>query len=198
MNFLAHLLLSGNDKDLMFGNFIADGVKGKAYSRYPDGVARGIILHRAIDAFTDDHPLVKEAKKSLFPDYGKFAGVIIDLFYDHFLALHWKRFHTLPLDAYEEQVHRLLTSRKEQMPQRIRRMYPYMVADKWLSNYRKTESIDRALQGMGRRFPFENPLHEAGKELNGERRDQLEKGFLAFFPKLSEYSEAKKKELCDR
>ena len=89
MNYLAHVYLSGTDQDLSIGNFIADHVKGKAYLDYPDSIQRGILLHRKIDHFTDSHPLFKKNVSLLFPQYRHYSRVIVDMFFDHVLAVHW-------------------------------------------------------------------------------------------------------------
>ena len=90
MNFLAHIYLSGDDPELKIGNFIADAVKGKKYTTYPQKIQEGIILHRKIDSFTDAHPIVKKSASRLFSKYGHYNSVIVDILYDHFLAKNWK------------------------------------------------------------------------------------------------------------
>ena len=90
MNFLAHLFLSGEPGELMVGNFIADSVKGNAMNDFSEGIQKGIILHRAIDTFTDSHNEMQKSKERLRPRYKKYAPVITDIFYDHFLAVNWQ------------------------------------------------------------------------------------------------------------
>ncbi len=96
MNFLAHLYLSGNDEQLMIGNFIADSVKGSSYKNFPDGIKRGILLHRAIDFYSDNHSVFLKSVERLRPNYHKYAGVIVDIFFDHFLAKNWKEYSENP------------------------------------------------------------------------------------------------------
>ena len=103
MNHLAHLYLSGSDPDLMLGNFIADAVKGKQVELYALGVQNGIRLHRAIDTFTDAHPVVRQTKAHLYAGYSKFAGVILDIYFDHFLAIGWANYHPQPLADFVDQ-----------------------------------------------------------------------------------------------
>ena len=86
MNFLAHIYLSGDDDELKIGNFIADSVKGKKFSQFPDQVQKGITLHRKIDSYTDSHPIVRESVLRLFPKYGHYSSVIVDILYDHFFS----------------------------------------------------------------------------------------------------------------
>ena len=97
MNFLAHIYLSGDNEELKIGNFIADSVKGKQYLEYPPGIIDGIVLHRAIDTFTDTHPIVSRSVERLFERYGHYSRVIVDILYDHFLAANWKDYSDIPL-----------------------------------------------------------------------------------------------------
>ena len=92
MNFLAHVFLSGVDEQLILGNLIADAVKGKQFENYDLKVKNGIIMHRQIDKFTDDHAIVRQSKKRLEEDYKKFAGIIVDIYYDHFLSLNFNKY----------------------------------------------------------------------------------------------------------
>src|SRR6185312_17177742 len=97
MNFLAHLYLAGEDNELILGNFIADAVKGHAFDKYPAQVAKGILMHRSIDYFSDTHPVYLQTVHRLAPTYHKFSGVITDMFYDHFLASSWSDYSDIPL-----------------------------------------------------------------------------------------------------
>jgi len=100
MNFLAHIYLSGNNKNVTLGNFIADSIKGKKYQNFPKDIQTGILLHRAIDSYTDAHPVFKQSTKRLHKKYSHFSGVIVDIFYDHFLAKNWNDYSEIPLDTY--------------------------------------------------------------------------------------------------
>src|SRR4051812_44429809 len=109
MNFLAHLYLSGDNDYVKLGNFIGDFVKGRNLNeQFPSGIARGIRLHRAIDEFTDSHPIVKKSKDRLRPAYRHYAPVIVDVFYDHFLARNWTRYSDTALADYAEQTYDLV------------------------------------------------------------------------------------------
>ena len=98
MNFLAHIYLSGSDPDILLGNFMADQIKGRDLSSYGHNVRNGIILHRMIDHFTDTHVVSGEARAILRPSMGKYAGVVLDVFYDHFLATKWNDHHDVEYD----------------------------------------------------------------------------------------------------
>src|SRR5262245_6236281 len=127
MNFLAHLYLSGNDAEIMVGNFIGDFVKGRnVYERFDQRIAKGIELHRSIDAYTDVHPKVALSKNKLREKYHHYSAVIVDMFYDHFLAHHWLSFHTLPLKEYTLEAYAILMKHDDILPEEVRHMLVYM------------------------------------------------------------------------
>ncbi|MGB3774600.1 MAG: DUF479 domain-containing protein, partial [Leeuwenhoekiella sp.] len=96
MNFLAHIYLSQYDEQVTIGNFIADGIKGSKYKQFPIPIQKGILLHRSIDAYTDAHHLVRKSTKRLHPHYHHYSGIIVDIFYDHFLAKNWSSYSDIP------------------------------------------------------------------------------------------------------
>src|ERR1700739_88451 len=102
VNFLAHLYLAGEDEGLIVGNFIADSVKGNKFNDYEPRIAKGIQMHREIDFFSDTHPVYRQSVHRLAPTYGKFSGVITDMFYDHFLAKYWNNYSNIPLKDFVE------------------------------------------------------------------------------------------------
>lgn len=187
MNFLAHVYLSGENKKLLMGNFIADFVKGRAALHlFDDEVKRGIYLHRAIDAFTDTHPVVGQSKSRLRPKYRHYAGVIVDVFYDHFLAKNWRDWHNEPLDRYVSRTYETINQHKTILPERVKAFFPYMVRGNWLLNYGQIEGIGRALSGMSARTPYESKMDEAVKDLVGHYA-MFEKEFRQFFPELKNH-----------
>lgn len=153
MNFLGHLFLSGHDPLVIVGNFMADAVKGRDLSAWPAGVQQGIRLHRAIDSFTDEHPLQREGRARVRAHAGRYSGVVMDLFTDHLLASAWHAWHPEPLTAYAARMYALLQAHQHLMPARTREMLPYMVAHDWLSSYARVEGLQRALHGLARRVP---------------------------------------------
>jgi acyl carrier protein phosphodiesterase len=191
MNFLAHLYLSGNDPKLMIGNFIGDFVKGKnALSQFEPDIIRGVELHRSIDEFTDTHPVVSESKNRLRPKYRHYSGVIVDVFYDHFLASNWSLFHPSTLHVFADSAYELMEKNLTVLPQEVRSMLPYMIKGNWLVNYGKVEGIHRALSGMASRTPFVSKMDEAKEDLV-THYDAFKKEFLEFFPTLKEHCESK-------
>jgi acyl carrier protein phosphodiesterase len=195
VNFLAHLFLSGNDAEIMVGNFIGDFVRGKYFhEQYPPSIALGIELHREIDEFTDNHSVVLESKKRLRPKYRHYSPVIIDMFYDHFLAKNWSTYSTNPLDQYAQDAYAILNKYATIVPDQVGRLLPYMIQGNWLYNYSSIEGIHRALSGMAQRTPYNSKMEEASLDLK-EHYDSFQNEFLRFFPELqsfcTEYLESK-------
>ncbi len=188
MNFLAHAFLSGDDHEVLIGNFIADSVKGKTLLHYTEGVQRGILLHREIDRFTDQHIVVKEAVVELRPLFGKFSGVVLDIYFDHFLALNWKDWHDIELSDYVSAVYKILIRNFVQLPPRSKRILPFMIAQNWLTSYANYNDLDRVFKGMSRRSAFESGMEEAVKHLR-YHHEQIGKSFQLFFPDLILHSE---------
>ncbi|NOT76110.1 MAG: DUF479 domain-containing protein [Cyclobacteriaceae bacterium] len=187
MNFLAHLYLSGNNPEVMVGNFIGDFVKGRELAPiYGIGIANGIVLHRAIDDFTDHHPIVKQSKKRLFPIYRHYSPVIIDIFYDHFLAANWTQYSTETLGHYAERAYAIVQNHHAVVPEQVNRVLFYMMRDNWLVNYGTVNGIHRALSGMSRRATFESKMQEATKDLE-KFYDEFQSEFHLFFPELKNF-----------
>lgn len=181
MNFLAHLYLSGHSEDILLGNFIGDFVKGNAFEDYSDTVKEGILLHRKIDFFTDNHKAVSLSKDVLREKYRHYSGVIVDMFYDHFLATSWSRFHPDPLPVFVENTYQTLLRRRDDMPEKASYMLSFMSENNWLLGYASTKGIHQALSGMARRTSFTSHMEKAVKDLE-IHYDVFQKHFHAFFP----------------
>ncbi|WP_339653648.1 acyl carrier protein phosphodiesterase [uncultured Salegentibacter sp.] len=186
MNFLAHIYLSGDNAQLKIGNFIADSVKGKQYLDFPVEIQKGIVLHRAIDTFTDTHPIVSKSVERLFDRYGHYSRVIVDILYDHFLAANWVEYCEIPLKEYTEDFYKLLKDNYEVLPKPVQKFLPYMVADNWLYNYREIEGIEKILFQMNRRIKYRAKMHLAVEELR-EFYEEFENEFRMFFEELRTY-----------
>ncbi len=183
MNFLAHLYLSGNDDKIKIGNFIGDFVKGNPRDQYEGKIADGIIIHREIDRYTDAHPVSQRSKKRLVEKYRHYSGVIIDIFYDHFLAAHWDEFSSVQLQQYARESYTLMNENIEMLPHRARYMLPYMEKYNWLLNYSKLEGIARTLDGMSRRASFKSRMEEAVHDLEAHY-EGFQSDFFDFFPEI--------------
>lgn len=187
MNFLAHLYLSGESPRIKTGNFIGDFVKGKNLTdRFDPEVAKGIALHREIDWFTDRHPVVKQSKDRLREKYRHYSGVIVDIFYDHFLAKHWDRHSEQVLPDFADECYHLLQQQKDTLPEEVNFLLPYMIKGNWLVNYSRLEGIQRALSGMARRTRFESKMEQSVVDLENNY-ESFQKEFELFFPELKEF-----------
>lgn len=186
MNFLAHIYLSGNNEELMVGNFIGDFVKGNQLDEYNNEIQQGIRLHRAIDHYTDTHDVVLQSKIKLREKYRHYAPVIVDVYYDHFLAKNWTKFSTVPLEEFTSQFYDTISNYYDVIPKGAIHMLSYMSKDNWLYNYQFIEGMDKALTGMSRRTKFDSKMEEASKSLQ-EHYDELSKEFFTFFPDLQNH-----------
>ena len=188
MNFLAHLFLSGDHPEIMVGNFIGDFVRGRnVYEQFKPNIALGIELHREIDEFTDSHGVVMESKKRLRPKYRHYSPVIVDMFYDHFLAKNWQTYHSSPLNHFALEAYAILNKFEDQLPQRVQGLLPHIIRGNWLYNYSRIEGIHGALSGMSSRTPYESKMDEAVLDLQ-KFYTKFEDEFSRFFPELQQMS----------
>jgi acyl carrier protein phosphodiesterase len=190
MNYLAHIYLSGEDEQLKIGNFIADSVKGKRYSFFPDRIQKGIILHRAIDTYTDSHPIVKKSVHRLFEPYSHYSAVIVDILYDHFLAANWDDYSNVPLEEYSAGFYDLLNKNYEILPVRVQHFLPYMIEDNWLLSYATVDGIGRILHQMDYRTKNKSNMKLAVKELELYYSEFGEE-FKSFFKDLEHFTAEK-------
>jgi len=197
MNYLAHIYLSGDDERIKIGNFIADGIKGNKYKSYPKNIQLGILLHRKIDWFSDNDDIVKMSKRRLDKRYGHYKGVIIDIFYDHYLAKNWKNYSDVPLEEYTHGFYTILQENIELLPERIQYLMKYMINDDWLSNYANLNGIERVLIGMNGRTKGVSKMDLAIHDLEA-KYEEFEEDFELFFNKLSNFSDKTLKELYEK
>lgn len=186
MNFLAHLYLSGDDEEVLVGNFIGDFVKGSQLDQYSIKMQKGIRLHRSIDHYTDTHEVVRLSKIRLREKFRHFAPVIVDVYYDHFLAKNWADFSKIPLKQYSENFYQLMKKYVGRIPKGVTNMLKYMSRDNWLYNYQFIEGIDRALTGMSQRTKYENKMDQASQALKDHYGD-FQNEFNQFFPELERH-----------
>lgn len=188
MNFLAHISLSGDNPKIMVGNFIGDFVKGRnLLEQFEPEIARGIALHRAIDEFTDSHPIVTVSKNRLRPTYRHYSAVIVDMFYDHLLAKNWEQYYNEFLPDFAERSYRILEGFHPILPEGVKYMLPYMTKGNWLVNYARLEGIERALSGMARRSKHESKMELAVEDLK-KNYDEFTQEFSIFYPQLQAFS----------
>ena len=191
MNFLAHIYLSGDNDLIKIGNFMADGIRGKHFENYPLEIQKGIILHRAIDTFTDAHPVFRQSTKRLHENYHHYAGVIVDVFYDHFLAKNWNTYSDEKLEDFVSRFYQSLQDNHIILSERTKGMMPYMIEHNWLVSYRTVEGINRILTQMDHRTKNESKMRFATNELS-EFYIEFEKEFTEFFKELNAFAKQKR------
>jgi acyl carrier protein phosphodiesterase len=196
MNFLAHIFLSFENDEITIGNFIADSIRGNKFKHLPAKVQKGITLHRSIDSFTDAHPIVRKSTKRLHENYSHYSGVIVDIFYDHYLAKNWSNYSDTPLDIFVDNFYDLLEDNYEILPIGVKRMMPYMISDNWIFNYSKMDGISRVLDGVNRRTNNKSKMNFAILDLE-EHYDKFEEEFTSFFEELTTFSRQRLNTLLD-
>lgn len=194
MNFLAHIYLSGNNDLIKIGGLMADGIRGKDYEHFHKDVQKGIILHRAIDTFTDAHSVFRISKHRLHENYGHYSGVIIDVFYDHFLAKNWSKYSDEKLSTFVNRFYKSLDDNFEMLTLKTQNMLPYMKKGNWLYNYQFIDEIERVLFQMDHRTKHQSNMGLSVKELK-EYYIEFEQEFTLFFQELIDYSNEKLKTL---
>jgi acyl carrier protein phosphodiesterase len=192
MNYLAHLLLAGDNPQHQLGGFIADFVRGQLTtlaSHYPGPVLKGIADHRKIDSFTDSHPVFYTSRMRVSPERRRVAGIIIDIAYDHFLSVHWDRFCATPRQEFISSAYRLLEENCDLLPERLRLIAPRMIDHDWLGSYRELRILGLAFDRMSQRMRRSNQLQGALVEVEREYQE-LENDFLRFFPAAMQFAES--------
>jgi len=183
MNYLGHLFLSGQESEVIYGNFIADVIKGNQWKKYGKEVQKGIKLHRFIDSFTDNHTMVHAAKARIRPYFGLTSGIVIDMYFDHFLSLKWNDYHELELSDFTRNMMTILSDYKNEMPSYTGVLFEKMRNQDWISSYKTIDGIAFALGQMANRVKFNTQWNKAGDVLI-EHYIDLEDDFRAFIPDL--------------
>ena len=184
MNFLGHLFLAGDDPELVVGGLMGDFVKGRLTpGRFPEGISRGIALHRRIDSAAGRNLDFLASKHRLDGRFGLYRGVLVDLFYDHFLAREWERYHPDPLAEFIARCHRQALAFEEILPSRLAGFLPAIFTE-LLPSYREPAGIERALQRMAARRDRPSPLAEGAGEL-GRHYQELKADFQRFLPAMA-------------
>jgi acyl carrier protein phosphodiesterase len=190
MNFLAHAYLSFHDPQVLTGNMISDFVKGKQQYSFPAAIQKGIRLHRAIDEFTDHHPVTQEAKQVFRAAYRLYSGALVDIIYDHYLATDATIFEDAALLQFSEGVYAHLEQQAADLPDRFLNLLPYMKADNWLYQYKERAMIRKSLRGLVRRSTFLSDS-ETAFQLFEQEYELLKDCYNRFFPELERYARLK-------
>lgn len=185
MNYLAHLFLSCQDDDLVIGNFIADSIRNKEVKTYSPAIQQGIFLHRKIDSYTDEHPIVRQGTRRLHPHHHKYAPVVIDVFFDNLLAHNWHRYSSEPLPVFAQKMYQLLRERQLDLPLKMQKYVPNMIASNWLEKYGTMEGLQYTFERMDKRTKFPSNFKNAVSHLEANF-DAFNEEFNLFFPDVQQ------------
>ena len=183
MNYLAHLFLAEDRPESILGNLLGDFAQGAAKEQYSTAIQQGIELHRKVDIYTDTHRIVREAKRSISSERKRYAGILIDVFYDHFLAKHWMKYSSIPLQYFTQKVYTLLLQQQNVLPDTLRQILPTMIQQDWLTSYQQISGVEAAIARIARRLKRSESLVNSIEELKAHYQE-FELGFEIFFPEL--------------
>jgi acyl carrier protein phosphodiesterase len=178
----------------MIGNFIADHIRGNNYEGFSKEIQQGIHLHREIDTFTDAHKIVRKSKRRLHERYRHYDGVIIDIFYDYFLAKNWDNYSAIPLDIYTGSINKLFNEISAELPVKSQQFIKYMIEFNILFNYQFEDGIEKVLNGMNHRTKGKSQMNLAIEDLK-KLTKEFEEDFSVFFEDLRNFSNQKTKEI---
>ncbi|MEH2230408.1 MAG: ACP phosphodiesterase [Nostoc sp.] len=187
MNYLAHLFLSQYTTGFLIGGLLGDFVKGNVEHIYTGDIKKGIYLHRKIDVYTDTHNIFCSSKRLISPKRRRFAGILIDLFYDHFLAKNWSEYSNIELFHFSQHVYNVLQSNQDLLPESLKLILPSMISQDWLTSYREVAAVENALKRISARVKRENDIKSGIEDLLSNYQ-QLESNFLDFFCDLMSYT----------
>ncbi len=192
MNFLAHAFLAQHSDQAMVGALLGDFVKGDDGDSYPTEIAREIRLHRQIDSYTDGHPVVRDGL-ALFPEgRRRFAGIILDIFYDHRLSQRWRVYSALDREAFIARFYRALDAHMELLPDRLAEIAPYIIRQDWLGSYHDYAGVEATVRRVSKRLTRQGDRMRAGLENLQANYDALAEGFDRFFPDLLRFVNAQR------
>lgn len=191
MNFLAHIYLSGTNERIQIGNFMGDGIRGKDYKQHHVDIQVGVLLHRSIDSFTDFHPIFRQSKYRLVPKFNHFSGIIIDMFYDHFLAKEWAMYHHEDLEIFTQRFYQNLEKHKDELNLKTQNLLPYLSKQNWLMRYANLTDLQQILKQMDQRFSLKSNMNEAVEDLYANY-DDFQREFHFFFKDLMVHAQSEK------
>jgi len=186
MNYLTHLFLAEDTEESIIGNLLGDFVKGRLNDSYSPEIIKGIRTHRRVDYFTDTHEIVKKTKKLISDERSKYSGVLVDIFFDHFLTLNWDKFSDTDFDIFIEKSYEIILKFQDIYPQKGKILIPRIVQMDWLRKYGDYEGLSLVFDRMYERVKRENPLRGSESELR-DNYSEMEENFNLFFPDLIRY-----------
>lgn len=188
MNYLAHCFLSCSEEDLLIGNFIADSIRNKDLPALSERVREGVFLHRKIDTYTDIHPMTRQGTARLHSQHGKYAAVIIDIYFDYLLVNNWEKYSSQNLSDWTQNIYEILQRRSGDIPLKMRKHLPEMIADNWLMRYGTEEGLRFTFSKMRKRLKYPDMFDGATDNLL-QNYDAFDKEFQQFFPEVITYVE---------
>jgi acyl carrier protein phosphodiesterase len=194
MNHLAHAFLAGADDEVLLGGLLGDFWRGAPDSQWPAAIRAGVVLHRKIDVYTDSHEDVAGARALFAPPLRRYAGILLDVYFDHVLAADWPRHALEPLALLSARVERLLQENRDWLPPQLNRFAGYFARAGLFASYAERDTIERVLAGIGMRLKHDNPLAMAGPAL-WQREAELSAAFARFFPELVAFATLKREAL---
>lgn len=192
MNYLAHIALAHPTDASRIGNLLGDFVKGTESSlrlKLPAELVDGIMMHRAIDLYTDSHPAFLESKELLAPERKRYAGIVIDLIYDHFLCKNWHTFYEQPLEEFIQQFYLALKEKKEWQFGKLKEAFPYMYAQNWLARYATAEGMEETFRRVSKRGKFTAPIEDTYIDFT-KHYDEFEKHFIVIYKDLIKFAQS--------
>lgn len=187
MNFLAHIYLSGEEKEIQFGGFIADFIKGNKYKVFSEKIIQGILLHRSIDSYTDTHQVVKRSNEKFRAVYGKYAGIATDILYDHFLAADWKQFSDVELEKFVKDFHKTVKENINLIPESSYRFVNPFIEKNRLLCYRTIDCLQDVFDKMAFYTSMPDKTNEAMKIIE-TNYSELKTDFKTFFTDVKTFS----------
>ena len=188
MNYLSHLFLAESSEESIIGNLLGDFVKGRLMDNYSPEIIRGVKTHRKIDFYTDKHPVVKETRKLISNERRKYSGVLVDIFFDHFLSVYWDSYSDSDFDEFIEKSYEILLKYRDIYPEKGKILIPRIVEKDWLRKYKSLDGLKLVFEKMSLRISRENPLPGSEQELIDNYTD-MESNFKKFFPDLIKFVE---------
>ncbi len=190
MNFLAHTYLSGESEFITIGNFIGDWVKGSAFRQYPLEIQKGILLHRCIDSYTDHHPTFRRSKQRLSGEFKKYSGIVIDIFYDHFLAKDWNLFSQVSLERFADRLNDILERHQYLLTPEMTEFIVHFMNHRRIESYATLEGIEGVLRAMACKRSLPDKTDYAIDNLK-TYYDGYGKDFCSYFTHLIRYVEGR-------
>lgn len=188
MNWLAHAFLSTPSTEFQLGNLLADLLRGPDREGLHPEMLRGMACHQSIDAFTDHHPITHRSKARISPEYRRYSGILVDIFYDHFLAIEWQRYADEPLAEFAIKTYREASVHLAELPPKAQMAIRYMIEEDWLGSYARLDGVDAALERVSerlrRRTSFQHRTLDGGIIELKENYETLAGDFAEFFPDL--------------